>query len=386
SQTVPSLPCSPNASGNWTVKVVVTDAVGQTSSSTVAITVGAAGASGKPAISAFGAYPAAIVLGNSTNFTVSAAGGTKPLSYAYSSLPAGCGTANRTKLACTPISAGVFSVLVNVTDAAGAWSSVTTNLTVYPVGGGAGLTVSGFGASPGKFDLGSSTVLAVIASGGVGPIGYSYAGLPPGCTAANSSLLPCAPTSPGNYTVYATVFDSSTDRAGVRTVLEVLPTTVGAGPLVSRFLLSPANATVGTTVTIVATVAGGTLPLTFGYTGLPTGCTSQNAPVFACVPTVTGNFTVTVQVTDSLGRTAVAHATLNMAPVPGSRTPVGGSSSVSLLETPAVLVGTFVGGMVFTLALAFTVERRRRRRREARELVDALSSTTDVSPPDDLGA
>ncbi|HTW55162.1 MAG TPA: hypothetical protein VMG36_01780, partial [Thermoplasmata archaeon] len=68
--------------------------------------------------------------------------------------------------------------------------------------------VTQFSGTPNPVDVGGSALLSLALSGGAGPSDISYAGLPPGCSNANSASVDCAPSSAGNYSVVATVVDS----------------------------------------------------------------------------------------------------------------------------------------------------------------------------------
>jgi hypothetical protein len=227
SQTVPTLPCAPWSTGTYTVQVNASDAEGSFALGSLALTVNASGTTGGPRIVSFAIAPAAITLGNSTSLFVNATDGAGPLSYVYSGLPAGCATANTTRLACAPTSSGLSTIGLLVVDRAGRSASVEANLTVYPVGGGGSALISTFGAAPNVLVLGEATVISVVASGGAGPLSYTFADLPPGCSGMNTSRLPCAPTETGNYSIFVLVSDSAGHRTGARGALDVLPTTPG---------------------------------------------------------------------------------------------------------------------------------------------------------------
>ena len=382
SQTVPALPCTPTASGNYTIGVAVTDAGGATVTASVSLSVRSAGAPGGPSISSFAAHPSAIVLGNTTNLSVVASGGTGTLSYAFSDLPAGCASSNATFVVCRPTAAGTFTTWVSVSDANYATTSVATNLTVFPVGGGGGLTVSAFAATPAALAVGGSTVLVVTATGGTGPIGYAYAGLPPGCLAANLSKLPCRPSAAGSYLVQVVAFDSSGHRAGVLTALEVAPALIASAPSIGGFVVSPSTATVNEPLTILVSVGGGATPLRYAYSGLPAGCTSDNAVELQCTPTETGNFTLVVVVTDTTNRSTSASTPLTVLP----KGPLGGGSSPSgatpsLLSSPWVLGGLFAAGIVAAVLFG-RLRARQRERQLGRELVRRLREAPPPDPPD----
>ena len=86
--------------------------------------------------------------------------------------------------------------------------------------------------------------------------------------------------------------------------IHILNGSVGGNMSVSSFVASPATVQTGATTYLNATVSGGTQPLTFSYSGLPTGCASANTASLACIPTAAGKFNVTVTVSDSSGLTA----------------------------------------------------------------------------------
>jgi hypothetical protein len=65
-------------------------------------------------------------------------------------------------------------------------------------------------------------------------------------------------------------------------------------------------------VSISFGVSGGTPPFEISFAGLPNGCNSENLTSFDCVPTSSGSFSVTASVTDAVGASATAMATLEV--------------------------------------------------------------------------
>jgi hypothetical protein len=128
-----SILCTPASVGHYNVTVTVNDSAGHSATATAMVTV--TPSVGVLAITSFNANPESIALGQTSNFSVSASGGTQPYAYAYAGLPKGCSSANASTLSCDPLSAGNYSVRVFVNDTVGKSVSATTPLTVTNASG-----------------------------------------------------------------------------------------------------------------------------------------------------------------------------------------------------------------------------------------------------------
>jgi hypothetical protein len=95
---------------------------------------------------------------------------------------------------------------------------------------------------------------------------------------------------------------------------EPLPVTIRFDPAleVTAFVSSPASVTLGGSAQLEVTALGGTGPRTFTYSGLPNGCVGSNASTLTCTPNSSGQYTVTVAVTDSVGARTSAVASLGV--------------------------------------------------------------------------
>jgi YVTN family beta-propeller protein len=279
-----SLPCSPNAAGSSTVRVFVNDSAGDSVSLAVALTV-------NPTISfhSFVDSPDTIDLGNSTALSVFASGGTAPLTYAYTGLPAGCASYSSPTLLCTPVVTGTFLLRVFINDSMNDSVTATAYLEVNPA-----LSDLLFTASRNPIDKGGTTVLTALVTGGTGPFSYMYTGLPTGCTTADQFSLSCTPDTVGDFAVRVFINDS----AG-QSMASTLALTVNYVPSIVSFGASSSSLDTGDTVALAVVAAGGTTPYTIAYSGLPGGCVSYNSPTISCSPTDTGIFHVRVFVNDS---------------------------------------------------------------------------------------
>lgn len=230
-----TLNCTPSTSGTYTPSVTVTDSFspGRVVSQSTTVKVAA-----DPTISTFTATPSPTDVGVPTVLSVTAVPGTGTFSYAYSGLPAGCSTSDASTLSCDPVSAGTTTVRAYANDSVGESANTTLSLRVNPDPG-----VSSFAASPTAVTLPSgTTTFTTSASGGTGTLLYAYAGLPPGCSSANSASLSCTPSSATGspFTVEVTVTDSLGLRAYSNATLTVDSPT--GNPTLASVSISPTSA------------------------------------------------------------------------------------------------------------------------------------------------
>lgn len=112
SQNVSNYTCYPTATGTFHVEVNVTDFSDGDSgvAAVVNITVNT-----DPTVTSISASTTNLTVNQSVTFTVVASGGTPPLVYVYSGLPAGCSGASAS-VSCTPSTAQAYNVTVAVID------------------------------------------------------------------------------------------------------------------------------------------------------------------------------------------------------------------------------------------------------------------------------
>jgi hypothetical protein len=259
---------------------------------------------GPPVLVHLGAVPAAIEYGQSIQFTAAAYSNDLPLNLSYQGLPTGCASANSTSLSCTPSGLGVFEVNLTARDTHNRTgiASVTVQVATAP-------TLASFSAQPGQLTVGGLLNLNTSVNGGILPIHYQYLRLPRGCVSQNVPVLSCHPASTGTFTVEVIALDAFSFPVFGNTSFKVNP----SAALVS-FAASPAATDVNRTTILSVTVANGTGPFHYAYSGLPPGCSSTDATQLACTPTAVGNFTVGVGATDASGFVTRGSLTLSVNP------------------------------------------------------------------------
>jgi hypothetical protein len=187
-----------------------------------------------------------------------------------------------------------------------------------PLKGTTNLTVSGAGtlsAIADGFELTGVTATPIASEVGVGvrftaeyagstPRTYAWSGLPTGCVSADVDSLSCTPTGSGSASVVATVAGAN----GIPVRSLPLLYDVNGSLVVASFSASHSDLDLGMSTTLTTGIAGGLSPYSYSYTGLPTGCSSENTSALLCTPTATGMWTAGVTVSDVLG----VHATGNV--------------------------------------------------------------------------
>ena len=259
-----------------------------------------------PQIASLSALPNLTEPGVPTVVVTQVVNGSAPYDYSNSSLPVGCGPLASAEVNCTFPQAGVYSIYLNLTDASGypAWGVLRETVGFPP-------RVTALRASVSALDVGGTVVLTTIESGGLPPLAYQYYGLPPGCRGANVSVLSCRPSGTGLFAVTATV----TDALGL-VVTATMNLTVNPRPAILEFGAEPQQPFVNQSLTLSVVATGGTGPLTYSFTGLPAGCAGGAGAVISCRPSLPGNTSVMVSVSDSTGATADSTASVAVQPLP----------------------------------------------------------------------
>ncbi|MGI0156017.1 MAG: PKD domain-containing protein, partial [Thermoplasmata archaeon] len=242
-----------SAAGTFTVTFVATDALGQIASGSVMVTVAATLAvSGS-------ATPSVTEVGVPVAFTATVSGGAAPVALAW--VFGDGGRATGASPSHTYAAEGTFSATVWANDSLGSSMHSTVSVTVN-------LRISAAAtSSPASTDVGSTVTFSGVASGGVGTITYAwqFGDGTPGTGSSPTHVY----TAPGTFV--ATLWANDSLAVSGTTTTSV---TVAADPSVSSFSVSPGSVTSGTSVKFTVTIAGGTGPYSFVYSGLPSGCTT----------------------------------------------------------------------------------------------------------------
>ncbi len=249
----------------------------------------------------FGFNPTSPVAGGPVTFAANATGGTVPYTFRWS-FGDGSAAVSGNPVQHTYTSKGTFTVKVNATDGNGVTASASKSITVV-----AQTLHADFSFSPTAPTKGSTVTFTAMVTGGTSPYSYSWS-FGDGTTGSGNPAMHSYANA-GNYTVMLTVTDMNSATASATHIVTVsnVVTTLTAD-------FGPTTTLVGNT-TFVAVISGGVSPYScvwnFGDGSAPqTGCT----PVHQYI--ASGNFTVTLMVTDSSSATATATHTVNVQPAP----------------------------------------------------------------------
>jgi hypothetical protein len=283
-----NITCSPGSAGEYSVKVKVTDSLGGSvvvgpCNFTVDASLSGSLTESRPAVD----------FGENVTFQGSRSGGLSPFTYTWQGLPSGCFSQDSLFLNCTPASVGWWNVTLRIADSTGAIQTLgPETFDVVPM-----IRISQVTASPPVLDVGMIMHINATVLGGVSPIRFHWGGdLPPGCSSTNGPELSCLATMAGNLTLEL----NATDETGVSAQAAVTIVVHPAPRLVS-FSAVPSTLDVGQSTRLTAIIAGGDPGYIWDYTGLPAGCDTSDTPTIVCSPDLSGEATVEVTITDSLG-------------------------------------------------------------------------------------
>jgi uncharacterized delta-60 repeat protein len=235
------------------------------------------------------------VLNSGYTSTVTASGGTGPYIIAKTSgnLPPGLSLSGGGVLSGTPTNLGSFSFALTATAANGCTG--TSNYSVNVVCPVIGLTPAVLPTGVLSSSYGSS----LSGDGGTAPytFGKTSGNLPPGLSLSSSGSLSGVPTNLGSFSFTITATDSYGCAGGSNYTLDVVCPSITLAPTTLP------GGTVGSNYNRLLTASGGTASYTFAKTlgELPTGLSLSSGGTLSGVPTTNGDFTFTIQATDTTG-------------------------------------------------------------------------------------
>jgi hypothetical protein len=191
---------TPGAAGQFTVSATVTDSRGATANGTFRITITPADLTIVTASLPDG------VVGVAYSAGLNASGGVPPYSWTVTGLPDGLTATAAGAISGTPTTAGKFTVIVNVGDAAGTSFGnrrIGYSLTIAP----APLVITTASAPNGT--VGTAYTASFAASGGTAPFTFSAGGLPAGLSMSAAGTITGIPTAAGAATIVVTVKDAA---------------------------------------------------------------------------------------------------------------------------------------------------------------------------------
>ncbi len=239
-----------------------------------------------------------------TATAITPAGGVKPYTVSVSGLPKGL-SFDGAKISGTPAlgSNGSFTVVVSINDNIGETVNTNLNLTINP----APAIVLGATSLPATGKLNTAYTGSVSATGGLGGLTWSAAGLPGGVTVQAKGTVSGKPTAAGVFNPVFTVTDGIGQKSTENATITVL------SPITITGVSASAANKVGKAFSSNLTITGGYGALTWTATGLPSGLNVANGLIYG-TPSKAGTFNPTVKVTDALGDTASKSVKLVISP------------------------------------------------------------------------
>ncbi|MDQ2777655.1 MAG: putative Ig domain-containing protein, partial [Acidobacteriota bacterium] len=287
---------TPTSAGTTLFSITLTDGVGGTASATFSLSVVSqlTITSGSPL--------APGTVGSVYSFTFQVGGGSGSYSWSIvsGSLPAGLSLSSGGILSGTPSGGGNFTFAVQVTDVQS--NDLTTKTFSIAVTGN--FTITNAATLP-NGTAGANYTQQLTTSGGFGSVTWSaVSALPAGLTLASSGLISGTPSAPGTFTFNVQASDGATP-ADTSTEAFTIVIATAIPPLV---ITSPATLSgqLGTTYSFMFTATGGTPPYVWSVNGaLPAGLGLASASgVVSGKASGVGPYSLTIQVTDSTGRSA----------------------------------------------------------------------------------
>jgi hypothetical protein len=304
-----SISGTPGTAGQFSIAATVTDSKGATASGKFPITIVPADLSIVTTSLPDG------VVGAAYSASLNASGGVPPYTWTVTGLPDGLTATAAGAISGTPKTAGQFTVIFNVSDAAGVTFArrLAFSLTIAS----APLAITTASAPNGT--AGAAYTASFAATGGTPPLTFSASGLPAGLSMSAAGIISGTPTAAGPATLVVTVKDASGASTSKSFPVTIgLPPTPplsltfagvsGAAPPLQQPRLQvslgspyPVDVVVTLTLTFTPDSGGDDPTIQFSSGGrtarvtVPAGATSGAADVGVQTGSVAGTITVTSQ-------------------------------------------------------------------------------------------
>ena len=240
--------------------------------------------------------------GLSYNTVLSAQGGLSPYTFSSSgsSVPEGLVLSSNGTLSGTPTRAGIYTLPIQITDAAAVLTTVNASLRINSP---SGLT---FTSTPPSGNAGSLYDFTFAGQGGTAPyswdIQFGGGTLPSGLTLTSAGRLSGTPTVPGVYPIVVRLTDANGSSFQSMFSLQINANTfsISTSSLAGGFSNVPYSQTIS--------AVGGTPPYSFGLLSgtLPLGLTISSSGLISGVPSASGAFNFFLRATDNMNAAAQA--------------------------------------------------------------------------------
>ncbi len=228
--------------------------------------------------------------GQPVTFTCSAAGGVSPYNYAWAFGDGLTGSGQSSSHSYS--SAGSKRVVCTVTDTRNTSVPGLTSTFILT-----DPTVTTPTPSHTSIDIGQTVNLVAQPNGGSGGYSFAWLNLPLGCASSNLASISCTPSSIGPSSIVVNVTDSN----GFSVLSSQLSFIVYSDPTISAASSNPTNIDLRQTSSLAISGTGGYGMFSYSYSGLPSGCISENTPNLSCTPLLSGTYYVTVALSDQNG-------------------------------------------------------------------------------------
>ncbi|MCI4335622.1 MAG: PKD domain-containing protein, partial [Thermoplasmata archaeon] len=240
-------------------------------------------------------------------FSAQIVGGLGPFTYNWGYGVQGLGSTT-SEPSYTYLGTGTFVATLQLRDSSGQQVLANASVTVVPPLHANVTPESQVAVAPGRVNW------TVVPEGGLAPYSVAWSfGDGTAITAGVSILHTYARA--GTYALHATVSDAAGDSVMAGGIADVV------APLEVGLTASATVVSIGSTVSLEASVVGGAAPFLANWSGLAPGCpTAPTALTVTCTPTLPGTYHVLVAVRDGLGERQSANTTLIIA-LPGPPPP-----------------------------------------------------------------